>query len=675
MRQYRKILREVIGLDDFNHYRDTACVFQGGLLAKKLSGDLLRVAAGGHTDVGAAQKRLREEYGPITVEPIAPGIARRRKPGEIERLTDEIEELTREATEARAAEERRTPLVRAREECLQRIDRLSDEGSRLESAFETLSEGDRLDTEIEATRARIRSLESVERQLDEAFAAFNLVMAREETHPARYPEDFANRASRLEELWARRARIESEAERLASASDDADPAGWRLLMAGAVASTLSIALVALGFTAAGVIGLVAGLGAAGYGHARQRTAQVRGALRQERLAGLATERVDVAERIARQVGDLPDARSLGPDSIGSARREFEREEGDRRLRAEAETGLRQAIDAARRALALHRVEGEGDADIEARSVEVGTAGSSLADRARSRLDEIKEAIATERDERMAPLRLQLNEIARTRFDLPDGVEATVDRVRAARRDRLERFGQAQAELAEIERGLAAEGRVTVSALSLERDLVERRDRLAALEARAVADRHAYEFVGAAYDAFRTTDEERLLAAISEHLDALSAGSLGPMRADDGLDRATVRSGERELPLASPPLSFGQLHAALLAVRMGAADFLAGLGVGLPILIDDPFVHLDERAVADLWTVLCRIAEERQVIVGTQDRLVLDHLGVEADLTLRSVPSVARPPAPSREDADGSEDDPTGPSSRLDDEVLDLWGDS
>ena len=67
--------------------------------------------------------------------------------------------------------------------------------------------------------------------------------------------------------------------------------------------------------------------------------------------------------------------------------------------------------------------------------------------------------------------------------------------------------------------------------------------------------------------------------------------------------------------------------------MGAADFLAGLGLRVPLLIDDPFVHLDERLAGDLWVVLSRVAEERQVIVATQDRLILEHLGIEPDLAL------------------------------------------
>jgi hypothetical protein len=85
------------------------------------------------------------------------------------------------------------------------------------------------------------------------------------------------------------------------------------------------------------------------------------------------------------------------------------------------------------------------------------------------------------------------------------------------------------------------------------------------------------------------------------------------------------------------LSYGQWHVVLLAIRLGAADFLAGLGVRLPLLLDDPFVHLDAGRARELWDVLARIAAERQVFVATQDRLLVDHLGIEPHLDLDASP--------------------------------------
>lgn len=686
VRHYRQLLRDVVGLDSFDHYRDTACVFQGGLLTTNLSVELLRVAAGGHTDVESAHARLRKEYGEITVEPIAPGVSRRRKAGQLERLAEEIDELAIRAAEARASEERRKPLVKAREDCLVRLEALASETGRLETAFETLSEGQRLETEIEATRARIRGLESAEHELDEALAAFGLLTAREEAHGARYPEDFAERARALEEgLWPRLAALHAEAERFDRAGVEAgSPAARgalgsstaRYVAAGAL-TVAGVWLAVSGSVAFGSFLIILSLVGGGATYTRERSAHLRAAFRAARSRELTAERAELTDRIARLTADVPDGASLREDTLAAARREFEREEADRRLHADAERALRQAMDAAERATSLHETDREdrqGSQDVDHGGVEA--AGSAhrdvvgLPDRARLRLTALREAIATERDEEMAPQRLRLNEVTKARFDLPHDVEPTLEAVRLARRERLHVAGEAQAELAAIERDLAAEGRVTASALSLERELADRRQQAAGVEARAAAYRHAFSFVADAYEAFRTTDEDRLLGAISAHLDAVSGGELGPIETAGGLDEATVRAGSRSLPLASPPLSYGQLHTALLSVRLGSADFLAGLGVGLPLLIDDPFVHLDERAVSDLWAVLERISDQRQVIVATQDRLVLQHLGVEPDLELSPTDPEVRPsPGRTAAEAPVVADEP-----RLSEGVLDLWDD-
>ena len=58
---------------------------------------------------------------------------------------------------------------------------------------------------------------------------------------------------------------------------------------------------------------------------------------------------------------------------------------------------------------------------------------------------------------------------------------------------------------------------------------------------------------------------------------------------------------RKLPLASPPLSFGELHAVLLAVRLGAADFLEKrLGKKEEALTELRAVEALGLADADTW---------------------------------------------------------------------------
>jgi ABC-type dipeptide/oligopeptide/nickel transport system ATPase subunit len=71
----------------------------------------------------------------------------------------------------------------------------------------------------------------------------------------------------------------------------------------------------------------------------------------------------------------------------------------------------------------------------------------------------------------------------------------------------------------------------------------------------------------------------------------------------------------------------------MAVRLGSADFLADLEIEPPLLVDEPFAYLDVGRAEEVWSLLCQISQSRQVLVMSQDRLVLEHLGVEPDIQL------------------------------------------
>ncbi len=654
MRRYRELLGRTIGLTELEAYQRTACVFQGGLIGTGLSLDLLRVAAGGHADVETARTRLTEEYRRLTVEPIADDASRRRKPGALERTREEVADLEARLREARAAERRRRPLVRARDEIRGRLDTLAGEIERLETAFETLSEGTRLDMEAEASRGRIRALDTAARDVDEALARLELLSSQTEGGDvARYPSDFGARADMLDmALWPRVSRIDEELARLAAdvASRRGSALGRPMLigcviacLAGAVALLAGWALVGLplvfgGALAAGVVGVA------------ERAARARVVEHDRRVEELSLERRETEERIRTLAEGVPDPDSLGPGTLAGHRREFERQRRDRELLDDAEARLRRSMDQAARTLS--ELEAAHDGEEPTSTDRAVSRAGGVRDRARDLLRALRDRVDRERDDVMGPLKFRLGELARSRFQLPPDVDATLDAVRRARRSRLADSDGLRRELADVERDLALETRQDESAIAIERELETKRERVLGLAERAEAYRRANALIRGAYEAFRRTDEERLVAAISGHLVDLSGGELGPLEADDGLERATVRVGEKALPLDSPPLSYGQLHAALLAIRIGAADFLAGLGVRVPLLIDDPFVHLDERSAADLWRVLERIATDRQVIIATQDRLVLEHLGVRADLELRGPRTGAAPPAGARETGEG-----------------------
>jgi DNA repair exonuclease SbcCD ATPase subunit len=644
-RRYREVLRGQFGLADLDAYERTGCVQQGGLIRTELSEDLLRVAAGGHADVESAQRRLRAEYRELTLEPISEGETRRRKQGRLERLQDEVADLESRARDAHAAEERRAPLARERDRLKGEIAGLQTEIEGLEAAFEGVSELETLKTAEEASQGRVRQLESTGHELDEAMARLDLLQTRDlaQDEPV-YPADFLARVGALAEgLWPRRQKLDATLETLrARVEDVASPAreAYVRFLAPAAAVVAGAWLLAQAMTLTGAVLLLAGVafGAAvwarRHGVAAERTRLADELRRAER------ESRDVEGRIEALLEGVPDGASLTPDTLPHRRREFERQATERQQLAEAERSLRDAMDRAAQSLEAETTrDSETDADERDRQTAGAVASTGgvtgVVERGRHLLRDLQQAVSEERDERLAPLKVRLLEASRRSFKLPAGVEALGGAVRTALQEGRAKHGELQEELAGLERRIAYEGRPGQSALALERETAQLREQLDAVDRRAAAYREASALITEAYEAFRSTDQERLLVSISRHLEEISNGELGPLETTEGLETARVRAGDRSLPLASPPLSYGQLHITLLAVRLGAADFLAGLGVRLPLLLDDPFVHLDPGRARELWDVLAKIAVERQVIVATQDRLLVDHLGIEPQLDLDS----------------------------------------
>jgi hypothetical protein len=202
---------------------------------------------------------------------------------------------------------------------------------------------------------------------------------------------------------------------------------------------------------------------------------------------------------------------------------------------------------------------------------------------------------------------------------------------------------------------AAESRLLQEGTGLESP-VALRDELQLLEAeRAGVDREArvheaaYALVRDAYQEFREHDRDRLLGAVSRAMLELTGGAIGPVEAPGSLAEAGIHLRGRLVELRSPPLSYGEFHAALLGIRLGASDFHARSGIRPPMIVDEPFAYLDLDRARDLWRLLCGVARERQVFVVTQEVLTLGALGIAADIELAAPvgdPAAAESPASS-----------------------------
>ncbi len=81
--------------------------------------------------------------------------------------------------------------------------------------------------------------------------------------------------------------------------------------------------------------------------------------------------------------------------------------------------------------------------------------------------------------------------------------------------------------------------------------------------------------------------------------------------DDAIIRF-IRAGGR-LDDLNPALA----HLLLLAVKIALSDFILEWGIAPPLIVDDPFIFMDDRRGENLERMLAEAARERQIIVFTQ----------------------------------------------------------
>lgn len=638
-RRYQDLVREWIGFGTLEPYRGTAWIAQGELVDTRLDDELLRAAAGTHRKVETALKELREAFEALTREPIEPGGRAKRLPRELEELQEAVSLGVDRLEAARDARKRKRPVLQRTREIQSDLDEIETEIGLLEAAYRPITERRTLLAEQKEAEAHLATLTEALRWLEET--AGGLGRAESERVDAedggRYPDDFEARLGQAELLWDRVADLEKQLAGASSFESSAPPA-WRsaigiacatlVIVGGAVALTLSPAVGA----AVAVAGLFFGAAAAWQGRS-EGGSEARAA---DQVRRLEEDLAGARARLNSIAIGVPAPEFL-PANLAAHRTRFIRQEKARSAAGRARDRAGEAVERAGRIL------------------DPATAGDPGGEDVRLRLEAAREAARTA----LAKVQLRLEEQSSTPL-LPDGVDPTVPAVESARDDRRARRDALSEERTRLNLEIRDLDRASEDVFALEEHLAGLRDRALQAESEVAARRFAWELVRDSYEEFRATDQDRLLSAVNRRLYELSGGQLGPVTAVGDLATACVGMGGREVALDSPPLSFGEKHVVLLAIRLGAADFLAGEGIRHPLLVDEPFTHLDEVRSREVWDLLQRLATERQVIVTTQDRLVLDHLGIRPDLDLATVERAVEPePAPESRDQDRESARPAG----------------
>ncbi len=610
-RRYQELVRGWIGFGSLEPYRGTAWIAQGELVDTRLDDELLRAAAGTHRKVEVALGALRGAFEELTRESLELGGRRKNRPRTLENLRAEEEAIRTRLDTARKARERRQPLLDRLTEVRTVARGIDAEIELLEAAYRPITERRSLAAEEGRAEERLGLLSDSLRRVAEAGSEVGRSEAEATAAGSggTYPADFETRAGQAAALWDRAEELEKAAPEPRTPAAGAGPPHRALLIAGVIlVVTGTLAALVTSAAVGGVLGVIGVVVLAAYARGRRRAAIE--ALHRARQRKWEEDLTAVRSRLASLGAGLPGP-VLSPQNLDDHRRKFERQEDAQASLRRARERWSDAVAAA--AVCLARPEAE------------------VTDPGRE-LDAAREETRTE----LARLQLQLREQPSAPM-LPEGVEPTVPALEAARLERRAKREDLRNEETHLDLELRDLDRASedVFALDLQRDRLT--DAIREAEDEVTVRRAAWELVRDAYEEFRASDQDRLLACVNRRLERLSGDNLGPVRADGDLAAARIEMNGREVDLDSPPLSFGEKHAALLATRLGAADFLAGEGTGHPLLIDEPFTHLDEVRSREVWDLLCELAGERQVIVTTQDRLVLDHLGIVPDLELTDAP--------------------------------------
>ena len=635
--EYRRRLAAMFGLSETAHYESTACIAQGRLLDTRLREELLQIEAGGYGNVDEALANISGAHRLLTTRQIEGTGQSRRKPGRLEVTDADIARLRTRLKSAEAVLTWRAPLEQEVDDLRASARQLDGEIGQLEQALAPLNSRRALESRIEAHLARQaviekarHRLERVARQLREIEDAVAIPLEE------RYPADFLERVGRIEWMWGRQSVLRSDRDRLKEERGAGVPRAWIApVVATAMAVTGALTGLILDSSLPAIVGAALALvvGSALVIHRANAGRRREVSLQQKRVVYEELDRL--GEELARELEGVPRARTLSPATLDERRHAFEAQRQATERVGDARAALEEELRDATRTL------GGGSSET--------TPFADLADGAADLLTRFAQAAESVRTE-IARARLEIDALGDYRLPagvdpVPESVESALAERRAARRAIENRMRAAESRL--LQEGTGHESPVAL------RDEIERLEtERAAIDREARVHERAYALIRDAYRQFREYDRERLLGAVSRSLLELTGGALGPIVAPGSLAEAGVRLHGRPVELKSPPLSYGEFHAALLAIRLGASDFHARSGIRPPMIVDEPFAYLDLDRARELWRLLCEAARERQVFVLTQEALTLDALGIVPDIELGTALSRSAAPADTSASAPG-----------------------
>lgn len=155
----------------------------------------------------------------------------------------------------------------------------------------------------------------------------------------------------------------------------------------------------------------------------------------------------------------------------------------------------------------------------------------------------------------------------------------------------------------------------INELNLEKSALE--EKLDELNAEKEVYSIAATTLSAVINDFQTKNQGPLVTRANQILDAVVPGYGDLVYTTDESGKPVIERVSDTARLRTPKLSTGSRALAYLALRLAfvEADHVKR-GVALPVLCDDPLVHVDDQRAPEVMKVLARASESRQVILFT-----------------------------------------------------------
>ncbi len=576
--RYEQELRRLLGFATPEVFLQTAYVGSGGLTVRPIETELLRLLSGSErADFRAAMDALEAGYYRLTQADITdPSRVAKQKPRELEVLAADRRETLRrqaDAKHARVARDRLETELATNRSRLAEIDAERDARAIVEKAIRRLREirqeeerAQRRREEVEQAIGRITDWEAGVREKTKELQPLVGYLRQE--------ADFATQLGDLRRLAKERDRA---LEELAVAQDQTSPRARQLKFLGGAGGAVMIGGV-IGILAGGSVGFFGAVTVAGllvlsaYGWSvRYQRAKIHELEENERAIKTRAGRLEARRRA------IAEATSLDPDDIDI---DVERERYDRAQQLKSELdGMQQA----RAALGDYQA-----LDQERREIAEKTLDVLRLERRKI----LEEHPFLDGDEQLEP------RFAAERRRLEKERNELVERELEQRR-KLADLPLAQDDPKELEAHVQALDE-TAERMAIERD----------------AHRLAYATLATCRDEFVTIMTGRLEGRIGELFGELTNGRYRGVTIDPQSFEVTVAGVEKvEVPAAS--LSRGARDQLYFAMRVAVVEIMAA-DRALPLILDDPFLHFDDRRLARVERMLERVGATHQIILLTHD---------------------------------------------------------